>query len=79
MQVFLFKSAHSNVFYLQVCPLVIYLGAVMAIFYYTGLTQLVASKTAWLMQKTLQISAVESLSLTANVFLSVVSLTFLTL
>jgi len=50
-------------------PLLVYLGAVMAILHYYGLTQLAACKLGWLMQKTLGTTAIETLNVCANIFL----------
>lgn len=63
-----------SVFAQQVIPLVVYLGAVMAVLYYIGLTTYVTEKVGWLMSISLQTTAVESMSLVANIFLSVVSI-----
>lgn len=51
-------------------PMLIYVGAVMSILYYYGLTQRVAGKVGWLMQLTLGTTAVETLSVSANIFLN---------
>lgn len=51
-------------------PMLIYVGAVMSILYYFGLTQRVAGKVGWLMQLTLGTTAVETLSVSANIFLN---------
>ena len=57
---------------MQVIPLVVYLGAVMSVLYYLGITQTVAAKMGWLMSITMKTTAIESTSLAANIFLSVV-------
>lgn len=51
-------------------PMIIYLGAVMSILYFLGVTQVVAGKLGWLMQKTMGTTAVETLSVSANIFLN---------
>ncbi|CAD5117032.1 unnamed protein product [Dimorphilus gyrociliatus] len=51
-------------------PMIIYLGAVMSILYFMGVTQIVAGKLGWLMQKTMGTTAVETLSVAANIFLN---------
>jgi len=50
-------------------PILIYLGSVMAILYYWGLTQWAACKLGWLMQISLGTTAIESLNTAANIFL----------
>jgi pyrimidine nucleoside transport protein len=59
---------HAFVF--MAMPLLIYVGAVMSILYYYGLTQLLAMKIAWLMQKTMHTTAIETLSVASNIFLN---------
>ena len=54
--------------------MVIYIGAVLGVFYYIGLTQWFCSKMGWLMSVTLKTTGIESVCLAANIFLSVVSL-----
>lgn len=54
---------------MQGMPLLIYLGAVMAILYYYGITQWAACKLGWLMQITLGTTAIETLNTAANIFL----------
>jgi len=55
-------------------PLLIYLGSVMAILYYCGITQWAAYKLGWLMQISFGTTAIESLNTAANIFLDGVSL-----
>jgi pyrimidine nucleoside transport protein len=50
-------------------PLLIYLGGVMAILYYIGVTQWAACKVGWLMQISLGTTAIETLNAAANIFL----------
>ena len=59
-------------FFTQVLPLVIYIGAVLGLLYYLGITQFILTKFGWLMSKTFQTTGVESVSLVANLFFSVV-------
>jgi pyrimidine nucleoside transport protein len=54
-------------------PLLIYLGGVMGILYYFGLTQRAAVGLGWLMQKSLGTTAIETLNVAANIFLDGVS------
>ncbi len=51
-------------------PMLIYVGAVMAIAYYLGWTQTAASKMGWLVQVTMGTTAIESLSVAGNIFLN---------
>jgi pyrimidine nucleoside transport protein len=51
-------------------PLLIYVGSVMAILYYLGITQVIVVKLGWLMQVTMGTTAIESLNTTANIFLN---------
>ena len=50
--------------------MIIYMGSVMSILYYYGITQICASKMAWLMQKTMGTTAIETLGVSANIFLN---------
>ncbi len=56
----------------QVIPMVIYIGSAMAICTHFGLTQTLMAKFGWLMSVTFGTTGVESASLIANIFLSVV-------
>jgi nucleoside permease NupC len=64
-------------------PLLIYLGAVMAVLYYYGITQWAACKVGWLMQLTMGTTAIETLNVAANIFLDgvrqLLSFTFINL
>ena len=51
----------------------VYMGGVLSILYYYGLTQRVAAKTAWLMQVSLGTTAIETLGVASNIFLNGVS------
>ena len=55
-------------------PLLVYIGAVMGILYYLGIIQVAAGKVAWLMQSSMGTTAIETLGVTANIFLNGVSL-----
>ncbi|ESN95918.1 hypothetical protein HELRODRAFT_178835 [Helobdella robusta] len=49
--------------------MLLYLGAVMAILYYLGITQKAAVKLGWVLQKTMNTTAIETLNTAANIFL----------
>ena len=55
-------------------PLIIYVGAVTAILYHTGLIQAFVQKIGFLMRISLGTTGIESVSLALNIFLSVVSI-----
>jgi len=67
------KMRVVNVFR-QVFPIVIYFSAVINIFYYWGLMQMVVSGIAWLMQFTMETTAIESLNAACNIFVGMVCL-----
>ena len=50
-------------------PMLIYTGAVMGILYYYGVTQIVATKMAWILKVTLGTTAIETLGVASNIFL----------
>ena len=50
--------------------MIIYMGAVMSMLYYLGITQVLAAKMAWLMQKTMGTTAIETLGVASNIFLN---------
>ena len=49
---------------------IIYMGAVLSMLYYCGVTQVCAGKTAWLMQRTMGTTAIETLGVASNIFLN---------
>ncbi len=49
---------------------VIYVGAIMAILYYFGLTQRAAASIAWLMGATMGTTAIETFGVASNIFLN---------
>ena len=53
--------------------MLIYIGAVMSILYYMGITQMVAEKIGWFVEVTMGTTAIESLNVGANIFLNGVS------
>ena len=57
----------------QGLSLLIYIGAVLSILYYFGVTQLVASKLAWAMSAVMGTTAIETLAVAANIMLNGVS------
>ena len=59
--------------------MLIYTGAVMAILYYCGITQLAAIKMAWLMQVTMGTTSIETLGVASNIFLHGVRTTAVTI
>ena len=52
---------------------VIYISSILAILFYFGVTQGASAKMAWLLQKTVDSTGVESLAVTANIVLNGVS------
>ena len=56
--------------------MIIYMGAVMSTLYYMGITQMLAGKMAWLMQKTMGTTAIETLGVASNIFLNGVSMNY---
>jgi CNT family concentrative nucleoside transporter len=52
-----------------VLPTIVVYGGVMAVLYYTGIMRIVIAGAAWVMQKTMRISAAESMAAAANVFI----------
>ena len=56
-------------FTLQVLPVVIFFSSVISVCYYIGIMQVTIKKIAWLMQKTMKTSGVESLNAAGNIFI----------
>jgi len=52
--------------------LVVFLAAFTAMMYHLGVTQLIIKKCGWLFEITMQTTAIESISIIANIFMSVV-------
>jgi len=50
--------------------LLIYVGAIMSILYYFGVTQLVAAKLAWAMAVVMGTTAIETMGVAANIMLN---------
>ena len=53
--------------------MIIYVGTVMGILYYLGITQVIAAKLALVFEYTMGTTAIETLGATANIFLNGVS------
>ena len=53
--------------------MIIYIGMLMTILYYYGATQWCALKLGWLFQVSMGTTAIESLAVASNIFLSGVS------
>ncbi|XP_072045725.1 solute carrier family 28 member 3-like [Amphiura filiformis] len=67
--IFVFGDNYMDHFFaFKVLPVVIYFSAVIAVLYYLGTMQVVITKIAFLMQKTMQTSASESLNAAGNIF-----------
>jgi pyrimidine nucleoside transport protein len=49
--------------------IIIYFGSVVSVLYYYGIIQVILSKVAWVMQKTIGTTAAESLNAAACIFL----------
>lgn len=52
--------------------MVIFVGGITGILFYLGVTQAFVQKMAWLMRHTMGTTGIESVSLTANIFFSMV-------
>ena len=50
--------------------MLIYVGAIMSILYYFGVTQLVAAKLAWAMAVVMGTTAIETMGVAANIMLN---------
>ncbi|XP_030844040.1 solute carrier family 28 member 3-like [Strongylocentrotus purpuratus] len=61
-----FREYHP--FKLQVLPIVFYFSALISVLYYWGVMQVLIQKMAWLMQRTMQTTAIESISAAGNIF-----------
>ena len=56
-------------FTLQVLPVVIFFSSVISVCCCIGIMQVIIKKIAWLMQKTMKTSGVESLNAAGNIFI----------
>ncbi|CAH1792803.1 unnamed protein product [Owenia fusiformis] len=66
--VFGFTILHPFIFLMM--PMLIWFAAVMSVLYFFGITQVIVKKMGWFMQMTCGTTAVESLSVSANIFLN---------
>jgi CNT family concentrative nucleoside transporter len=66
---FLVGDLVDQTFLWGVLPTIVLYGAVMAVLYYLGIMRRVISGAAWVMQKTMGISAAESMAAASNVFI----------
>ena len=60
-------------------PMLIYIGALLGLLYYYGITQCFAQKVGWLMRISTGTTAVESTSVAANIFLNMVTFIMISL
>ncbi|XP_071493756.1 sodium/nucleoside cotransporter 2-like [Diadema antillarum] len=68
--VFVFGEDYvRHYFAFGVLPILFYFGSIVKILYYYGVMQVIIQKMAWLMQRTMKTTAVESLSAAGNIFL----------
>lgn len=63
------RLAFGMQFALTVMPIIVLLSSLTAILYHLGIMQRVVRAMAWVMQRTMKTTAIESLSAAANVFL----------
>jgi CNT family concentrative nucleoside transporter len=61
-------DAFGFVFAFQVLPTIIFFASLMAVLYHLGIMQKIVQGMAWVMQKIMDVSGSESLSVAANVF-----------
>ena len=59
-------------FALNVLPVIIFMGSLIAILYHLGLVQRIVNAFAWLLSKTMRVSGAEALAVVANVFVGMV-------
>lgn len=57
------------IFAFQVLPVIVFFGALTGVLYYYGIIQRLVGLFAWLLQRIINISGVESLATSANIFL----------
>ncbi len=62
-------------FALNVLPVIIFMGSLVAVLYHLGVVQRVVGAFAWLLQKTMRVSGAEALAAVANVFVGMVEST----
>jgi len=62
--------AHTGAFFaFTVLPTIVFFSALSALLYYSGIMQWVIQSVAWVMQRTMRTSGMETLSAAANIFL----------
>ncbi|XP_073256992.1 solute carrier family 28 member 3-like isoform X4 [Porites lutea] len=67
---FVFGADYTKHFFaFKVLPVVIFFSSVISVCYYIGIMQVIIKKIAWLMQKTMKTSGVESLNAAGNIFI----------
>ncbi|RMX60525.1 hypothetical protein pdam_00001440, partial [Pocillopora damicornis] len=67
---FVFGEGYREHFFaFQVLPIIIFFSSVISLCYYIGIMQVIIKKIAWLMQKTMKTSGVESLNAAGNIFI----------
>jgi pyrimidine nucleoside transport protein len=59
----------SPAFIFTSLQIIVYFGSVVSVLYYYGIIQVILSKVAWVMQKTIGTTAAESLNAAACIFL----------
>ncbi|MCH7599441.1 MAG: NupC/NupG family nucleoside CNT transporter [Myxococcales bacterium] len=59
-------------FALNVLPVIIFMGSLIAVLYHLGLVQRIVNAFAWLLSKTMRVSGAEALAAVANVFVGMV-------
>ena len=62
-------------FALNVLPVIIFMGSLIAVLYHLGVVQRVVSAFAWVLQRTMRVSGAEALAAVANVFVGMVEST----
>ena len=59
-------------FALNVLPVIIFMGSLIAVLYHLGLIQRVVNALAWLLARTMRVSGAEALTAVANIFMGMV-------
>lgn len=62
-------------FALNVLPVIIFMGSLIAVLYHLGVVQRVVNTFAWLLERTMRVSGAEALAAVANVFVGMVEST----
>ncbi|XP_063970024.1 solute carrier family 28 member 3-like [Lytechinus pictus] len=67
--IFLFGEGYQEHFFaFAVLPIVFYFSALIGVLYYWGIMQVLIQKMAWLMQRTMKTTAIESINAAGNIF-----------